>query len=511
MLKKIRENLEFDILDSRNIAIELQTAELRNEPLRFANVADQSAKRGLSQDHMLDEEKVNIGVLGATFATTNMGVGALAAGAVRCLLNGHPQAEIHFLDYGKIPSAQTLRLKDRDISVPVINLRFSKRFYLSNNIAFLLAIAILMKAIPSRRLRHWILCRNATLRKIEQMNFFASIAGGDSFSDIYGMERLLYVSLPQILALMLGKKLVLLPQTFGPFRGKLSKMVARYILSRAYQVYSRDYRGLQELKVLMGSSQATSKFAFCYDVGFVLDPIAPEDIDVIGLPSLEKRDRPLVGVNVSGLLSMGGYTRQNMFGLRTDYQELNRELIDFLITKKDANVLLVPHVFGTGSNSESDTAACALIYEKLKDRFPGRLGLLRGQYNQNEIKYVIGKCDFFIGARMHACIAAISQAIPAVCVAYSDKFIGVLETLGNESLVVDARRLDSREILHAVDAAFQDRVSIGRNLNAKMPQIRDTVLNLFVALEGTPAKMTRQKQTDLSTEIPYDLSEKRRP
>ena len=46
------------------------------------------------------------------------------------------------------------------------------------------------------------------------------------------------------------------------------------------------------------------------------------------------------------------------------------------------------------------------------------------------MKYLIGQCDFFVGSRMHSCIAAVSQCVPAVSIAYSDKFIGVMATLG---------------------------------------------------------------------------------
>ena len=49
-------------------------------------------------------------------------------------------------------------------------------------------------------------------------------------------------------------------------------------------------------------------------------------------------------------------------------------------------------------------------------------------------KAVIGQCDFFIGSRMHACIAALSQGVPCVGVAYSMKFAGVFDTVGMERM-----------------------------------------------------------------------------
>jgi colanic acid/amylovoran biosynthesis protein len=442
-------------------------------------------------------KKTRVAVLGATLDTTNMGVGALAAGTIRCVLNVYPEADIRLLDYAKAPSMQTLRLNGREISIPIINMRFSKRLYLSNNIAILLLIAAFLKVIPSKRLRQWIGSKNACLREIQEMDLLVSIAGGDSFSDIYGIERLLYVSLPQILVLLLGKKLVLLPQTIGPFRGSLAKIVARFILRHAEKVYSRDYRGLEALRELVGQSHVAKRFAFCYDVGFVLEPFPPAHIDLVGFPSLNEHGIPLVGLNVSGLLWMGGYTRDNMFGLRADYRELIESLVEFLISKKGASVLLVPHVFGSDPDSESDTGACERVYEELKDRYDGRLGLLRGRYNQNEIKHVIGRCDFFVGARMHACIAAVSQCIPAVCVAYSDKFIGVMETIGIESIVADARRMSISDILQSIGETYEQRTVLRKKLEAKMPEVREVVLNLFKNIDVLYPKMEHRKYSSL--------------
>ena len=438
---------------------------------------------------MTGEKPIRIAVLGATLDTTNMGVGALAAGTIRCVLNAYPEADIRFLDYAKAPSMQTLRLSGRNISIPIINMRFSKRLYLSNNIAVLLLTAVFLRIFPFKRLRSWVGSKNASLREIQKMDLLLSIAGGDSFSDIYGMERLLYVSLPQILVLLLGKKLVLLPQTIGPFRGSFAKAVARFILRRAEKVYSRDYRGLQALEELVGPGYAAKKFAFCFDVGFVLEPFPPAHVDLVGFPSLDDHLIPLVGLNVSGLLWMGGYTRDNMFGLRADYRELIETLVEFLINKKGTSVLLVPHVFGSDPSSESDTHACECLYEALKDRYEGSLGLIRGRYNQNEIKHVIGKCNFFVGARMHACIAAVSQCIPAVCVAYSDKFIGVMDTIGIESIVADARRMSASDILQSIGQTYEQRAAVQKKLEAKMPEVREVVLNLFKNLDVPSSKM----------------------
>ncbi len=428
---------------------------------------------------MLKSRHLQVILFGGGFGTENLGIAALTVGAIKCILSQYPQAEISLLDYGKTSSTHSVRLQDRVVPVSVVNMRFSWRLYLANNIGVLVLLAVLLKLIPSHSLRVWVIARNKCLTRICEADLVMSISGGDSFCDMYGLERFLYISLPQILVLLLHKRLVLLPQTIGPFRRGFSRFIARYIVQQAEHVYSRDRRGLRELERLMGRNLAPGKVSFCYDLAFVLDPLPPDKLEVEGVATELGEGRPIVGLNISGLLYMGGYTRNNMFGLRADYRQFIYRLIDLLVVKKGANIILIPHVFGSRANVDSDLAVCERVYEELKSRYVGTLGLVRRFYDHSEMKYVIGQCDFFLGSRMHSCIGAVSQCIPAVSVAYSDKFIGVMETLGVESSVADARRLNETELLDVVEQVYDRRAAIRQQLERKMIEVESAVMNLF--------------------------------
>jgi colanic acid/amylovoran biosynthesis protein len=429
-----------------------------------------------------DKIRARIGLIGASFTTGNMGVGALAAGAIKCIHNQWPDAEIFILDYAKSNSLHKIRLGDEEIQVELLNIRFSKKLYLSNNIAVLMGLALILRLIPSARIRRWVASKNFALHEIYRSNIFTSIAGGDSFSDIYGLRRFFYIALPQILILVLDKKLVLLPQTFGPFRSRLSRIVARFITRNAESIYARDRQSIAVIEKLWGDKDSVARPAFRYDVGFALEPTLPGNVATDGAFNLT--DHKIVGLNVSGFLYMGGYDRGNMFGLQMDYQELVLRIIDLLIHTEGVSILLVPHVFGDDENSESDVIACKTVYRACREKYGDRLGLLRGDYDQGEIKYVIGMCDFFIGSRMHACIAATSQCVPAVAIAYSDKFIGVMETVGVPSVVVDARKLNLDELLARIENLYDMRASLKRELEGLMPGVIGAAIQTFSAVEN---------------------------
>src|ERR1035437_6945226 len=383
---------------------------------------------------MTDPVPKHIGILGATFETPNLGVSALAAGSIRCLHLRYPHARFFFLDYAHNRKVCNVIDNGETIRVPLLNMRFSKRIWLPNNIVILLVAALILKVMPSSKVRQWFFARNHYLREICRSELFAAVSGGDSFSDIYGLGRFFYVALPQILVLLLGKRLILLPQSYGPFDTHMARFIARKIVSHAERAFCRDRHSLSQL--MNGARTFPGKWeqAFCYDMAFGIDSVTPHRIKVIGLALPLKRDPNLIGLNVSGLLYHESQTRKRTFGLQSNYRSLIPSIIETLLASGDNAVLLVPHVYGHEAGSESDLLACEEVFAALKDLYPGRIGILRGSYGPTEIRYTIGLCGLFIGSRMHACIAALSQNIPAVAVAYSDKFLGVMDTVGAASL-----------------------------------------------------------------------------
>lgn len=424
------------------------------------------------------EKNTRVLLLGASLSTRNMGVGALASGAVRCIKKRYPASDIFLLDYGKEEATYNLSLDHRNVLVQLVNLRFSKNVFLRNHVLMLVFLALVLRMIPSKGFRDAVLRRNPHLKRVFEADMAFSVAGGDSFSDIYGLERLLYVSLPMLLVIAAGKRLVLLPQTLGPFKGGLARTLARFVMDRAEAVYSRDYSSMVEARELLGLRGPSDKVRFGYDLGFLLEPSKPAELKLDGWPG-DAAEGVAVGFNVSGLLYIGGYTRQNMFGLKHDYKALVTEIIDFIIMKKGASVILIPHVFGGRKNAESDSNACEALYRELCGKYREKLFLLRGEYDPHEIKYVIGKTDMFIGSRMHACIAALSQCVPSVPLSYSRKFMGVMESIGVEDCVADPCRMGRDAIINIIDRTFEERSLIRERLKKEMSGVRESALALL--------------------------------
>lgn len=442
----------------------------------LSRLADTAADDSSAEAHP------QICLLGADYLNSNLGIRALVTGAMTAIFAQYPRAEVKILEYGTASQQFTFELPQGRVSAGMLNMRFSKRPWVQNHIARLIATSVVLSVLPFF-LRAKLLARNPWLRELSQTELVLALSGGDSFSDIYGLQRFVYMCLPQILVLLQHKKLVQLPQTIGPFRRWIPLKIARWILSRSTMVYTRDKEAVPQIRSLIPEKEPGC-VRFCPDLGFIVPARVPAKTDLQIEFAFSRR--PVVGLNVSGLLYMGGYTRRNMFGLASDYKSLINAAIKHFIEVKDATVLLVPHV--ATHQGEGDASACDSLMSELHSSYPDRLFSLSPVYDECEVKSFIAKCDFFAGARMHSCIAALSQSIPTAAMAYGDKFIGVFRSAGVENAVVDLRVRSADEVISLLSSLYDSRALLRSSLESKMPLIKNMVLGLLQP--DPPSSMT---------------------
>ena len=404
-------------------------------------------------------------VLGASLDVGNRGVRALAVSTARLLSRVQPGERISFHYGHPVNGSRRLPNSGNTLEILVRNCRMSLKSAPSEHILVILALALLYRIglrSPARR--------NPWLRSLLDAEFIGDIRGGDSFSDIYGFRRFFVGSLPLLTVALLGREYTLLPQTYGPFKTAASRRLAQLLLRRADRIVTRDRNCAALVEQLCGRVPM-----FCPDVAFTLEPVRPATVAMAPAELDLDGNRFVIGVNVSGLLYMGGYTGRNMFGLRTEYKELIDRLIEHLLSTTDATIVLVPHVFG----SEQEQEASSLLLETANARHPGRVFSIAQPLTEQEIKWVIGRTHFFIGSRMHACIAALSQFVPAAGLAYSDKFLGVFESAGVGEAMIDLRTADVGDVLTRTSVALQSRAQMKERLQSHVPGIQEDVLQMF--------------------------------
>lgn len=423
---------------------------------------------------------MHFSISGAHPNATNRGLGALSIGSIEAILSAVPSARISFLDFEENPTCFDFHFKGKNHSVEYIDLRYNLNVFLRNNVFVLCVIALIYRCLPIRFVKRILLSRFPTIERIMSVDHVLSIAGGDSFAEIYNSWVLLYVSMPQILCILLGKKIIQLPQTYGPYRTWLGKKLVHFILKNSDAIYSRDHDCLPYLRELYGNDSLNTRTRFSYDMGFILQPEKPNIIEIERILAQKKEGANFAGLNVSGLLLTKESAGKNEFGISISYKQTIMAIIEELARKSGYSVILVPHVFSKGE--ESDTAAAAQIFKECRGIYGDKILFIDRDFSCKEIKYIIGLCDFFCGARMHACIGALSQNIPTVSLAYSKKFIGVMGTLDLDWTVADLTKLKSvDDVINKVREVHQKRNFIHDHLQSLMPTIRTTIRNIFSA------------------------------
>lgn len=318
------------------------------------------------------------------------------------------------------------------------------------------------------RTRHLVNPTGPFAEAIARADAVFDIGGGDSFTDIYGAKRFLTVWATKFRAQIKGRPLVLCPQTIGPFETWWARRLARYAMNRSAAVVTRDAPStafLRDLGVRSEILEAT-------DVAMRLpyDPPAPRDDGIAR-----------VGLNVSGLLMSGGYTQANQFGLQGDYPTLIRRVIAWFQQQPGVELHLVGHVQSEGQPVEDDQRAG----EALAGEFPGTV-VAPVFHSPTEAKSYIAGMDFFVGARMHATIAAFSTGVPVVPMAYSRKFRGVFATLGYDH-VADMKTETPDEVFARIRAGFENRAALAKDVMTAMQAV-DARLDAYQALAARVIK-----------------------
>ena len=242
-----------------------------------------------------------------------------------------------------------------------------------------------------------------------------------------------------------GVKTVLWGCSMGPENATPAKLETLKNFSAIYARESLSYKFFKDLGL---------KSVFLLpDPAFIL---MPQPFD---LPSFFK-DSEVVGVNLSN------YVLKND-SLESDKAKQVLELLNYILDNTKYHVLLIPHVFW---NNQDDR----VVSKKIKSKFAAnsRVSILNSeQLNYCEIRYVISKCRFFVGARTHSVISAYSMQVPSIALGYSIKSRGIAKDIGlPKELVVDFRDdLDKSVLLNAFLYMQNNETQIRSLLQANIP------------------------------------------
>jgi colanic acid/amylovoran biosynthesis protein len=303
------------------------------------------------------------------------------------------------------------------------------------------------------------------LREYVETDVIVDISG-DSFSDDYGTLQSISVCSSLLPAIFLGKPVCIYPQSIGPFKSKLTRLIAHFTLNKVKFIIAREKITEDYLRKLA----VKAPVYLAPDISFLLHPAHEEVIkEMLRKENINKNGRPLIGMSISQSIARFAKSED-----RYDwYIESMSLATEHLVGKLGAIVMFVPEVIGPGEVFD-DRVMCRLILEKAKCK--GKVLCITSEYQPEELRGLIGQCELFIGARMHANIAALSMCVPTIAIAYSHKTQGIMKMLGMDKYVLDFRNMTVEQLVSKISDAWENREEIRAELARRIPQVKEQAL-----------------------------------
>ena len=296
--------------------------------------------------------------------------------------------------------------------------------------------------------------RQLSTNHFKTADFILNIGQGDSYADIYGVERFNMINRANEIACYYQKPFCVLPQTIGPFHHQFVQEKAKYGIKSAQFVMARDRQSAVYAKNLVPQCNVKEYI----DVAFFL-PYAK-----ISHPA----NKIHVGLNISALLWNGGYTKNNQFELKCDYQCLIRSIIDYFVSIPEVVLHLISHVVEPDPGIENDYEVAYNIWREYHSE---KVVLAPFALSPVDIKSYIAGLEFFMGARMHATIGAFSSGVPVVPMAYSRKFNGLFFFSLDYHFMSDLKKQTTEEVLSTIKDAFAKRSELNDIINDRMKTV----------------------------------------
>jgi polysaccharide pyruvyl transferase WcaK-like protein len=145
-------------------------------------------------------------------------------------------------------------------------------------------------------------------------------------------------------------------------------------------------------------------------------------------------------------------------------------LIQWILSETNCEIALIPHVAFPYPGSNDIEVAKRLLNEIPNNE---RVLMLDDRYNCCQLKSLISKCSFFVGARTHATIAAYSTCVPTLVVGYSSKSIGIARDLfgTEEGYVCSVQQMkEENELTDLFEKRYIEKEKMKSHLGLVIPR-----------------------------------------
>ncbi|MFC1738359.1 polysaccharide pyruvyl transferase family protein [Planctomycetota bacterium] len=252
------------------------------------------------------------------------------------------------------------------------------------------------------------------IRAISDSNLIIDLSGfalTDDFGKNSGTYRGIIFLLQAFCAkVIFRKKYFIFPQSFGPFRRKLNKMIARIIILMADLVFVRGRRSYKYIGCETRDNIRTIDLVFHKSF---IDSYKSQ-------LNCQKHNKKYVLLNPNSRI----YHKEKKQN-KTDYISFLEEIIRYYL---DRNMLVVLTPNEIRDFEEDDVYLC----NRLADKFKGRKVRVNTNLEISHLLKLIQNAHYVIVSRFHLMIFSLITNTPLIVLSWSDKYLDIMETFGME-------------------------------------------------------------------------------
>ena len=297
--------------------------------------------------------------------------------------------------------------------------------------------------------------------------------GGDNYSLDYGRPWD-YIAVDRYLQSQ-GVPVFLWGASVGPFEKDAEFAPTMYAnLKPLNGIFVRE----TETQAYLARHGVSENVHLVADPAFVMKKTAPADPAVQGLVS----DRT-IGINISPLVArFAGASGVDA------WREKAAAMIIACGKRTGRPILLIPHVASPKPDEDDYT-----FMQSLKDVVGTQAGVpveIAPPLGAAELKWLIGRCAAFAGARTHSTIAALSSHVPTLSLSYSVKAIGINQDIfGHQEFCQSVKTIEPEQLATIMAQLVDDGAGVRQFLDDKIPEVQDRSRSagriLQASLEGT--------------------------
>lgn len=244
------------------------------------------------------------------------------------------------------------------------------------------------------------------------------------------------------LALKLKKKVVFLPNSYGPFDGFTVKYQIKKTLKKLDLVLARENISAQKISELLGKTITVSP-----DLGFYLKAseksVGRKILDRYGFSDNDK----VVGITI----------RPWRFPGKENPEELYEKYINSVkslalhINKQGFKVAFFNQSLGPNAH-EDDRNAIQYLISKFEESDKDKFIWVNENFNCEDLKSIYSNLYFFIGTRFHSVIFSMTSLVPSIAIGYGgNKAKGIMSDFQLNDFVVQIEDVTAPDLINRFD------------------------------------------------------------